>query len=326
MSKQILLTGAFGNIGESTLLSLLEKKYDVRCFDIENKTTRKKSVQLSKIGQFETIWGDTTDKESIRPAIQGVDCILHLAAIIPPASEINPEITEKVNFGGTRNVIELASELDPKPKFVFASSVSISGPRSDKMSPPVTASTPRKPTDKYTHTKVACEELILKSDIPWTILRFAAVPPLALGGDLDPMLFEMPTEQRIEFAHTRDVGQAVANSVEADTVKKILLIGGGKKCQMLQYDFLNNLFQMMGIGKIPREAFKVPEKDDDWYYTDWMDTEESQSLLNYQTRTFEDYLDELKKSIGFQRYIMKLISPLIRRKLLKQSPYLEKNK
>ncbi|MHA2226237.1 MAG: hypothetical protein ACXAC8_13595 [Candidatus Hodarchaeales archaeon] len=35
MSKQILLTGAFGNIGESTLLALLDKEYDIRCFDIE---------------------------------------------------------------------------------------------------------------------------------------------------------------------------------------------------------------------------------------------------------------------------------------------------
>jgi nucleoside-diphosphate-sugar epimerase len=321
MATKILLTGAFGNIGESTLLALLEKKYDVRCFDIENETTRKQNSKLSQIGKFETIWGDITDKESIRPAIQGVDCILHLAAIIPPPSEKSPEITEKINFGGTRNIIELASELESKPKFVFASSVSVHGPRPASVPPPVTANTPKKPTDKYTHTKVACEELILQSELPWTILRFAAVPPLALGGEIDPMLFETPVDQRIEFAHTRDVGQAVANSVEANTEKKILLIGGGKKSQMLNYEFLNGLLKVMGIGSLPREAFKVPETDDEWYYTDWMDTEESQRLLNYQKRTYEDYLIEMKNTIGFKRYFMKLISPLIRRRLLKQSPY-----
>ncbi|MHA1977071.1 MAG: NAD-dependent epimerase/dehydratase family protein [Candidatus Hodarchaeales archaeon] len=321
MSTKILLTGAFGNIGESTLLALLEKKYDVRCFDIENEITRKQYSKLSQIGKFETIWGDITDKESIRPAIQGIDCVLHLAAILPPASEKKPEVTEKVNLGGTRNIIELASELDPKPKFVFASSVSIYGPRPASVSPPVTDNTPKKPTDKYTHTKVACEELLLQSELPWTILRFAAVPPLNLGGDLDPMLFEMPADQRIEFAHTRDVGQAVANSFEADTEKKVLLIGGGKKSQMLQYEFLTGLFQVMGIGQLPREAFKVPENDNEWYYTDWMDTEESQRLLNFQKHTYEDYLKEMKEIIGFKRYFMKLGSPLIRRRLLKQSPY-----
>ncbi|MHA1947574.1 MAG: NAD-dependent epimerase/dehydratase family protein [Candidatus Hodarchaeales archaeon] len=321
MATKILLTGAFGNIGESTLLALLEKKYDVRCFDIANETTRKQNSKLSQVGKFETIWGDITDKESIRPAIQGVDCVLHLAAILPPESEKWPEVTEKVNLGGTRNIIELASELVPKPKFVFSSSVSVHGPRPASVPPPVTANTPKKPTDKYTHTKVACEELIFQSELPWTILRFAAVPPLALGGDLDPMLFEMPVDQRIEFAHTRDVGQAVANSVEADTEKMVLLIGGGEKSQMLQYEFLNGLFQVMGLGQLPREAFKVPEKDDEWYYTDWMDTEESQRLLNYQNHSYEDYLIEMKKNIGFKRYIMKLISPLIRRRLLKQSPY-----
>lgn len=323
MPKLILLTGAFGNIGESTLLALLEKEYDIRCFDLESKQTRKKRSNLSKIGNFETIWGDITNKESIRPVIEDVDCILHLAAIIPPASEANPDLAEKVNFGGTRNVIELASELESKPKFVFSSSVSVTGsrPNISAVPPPVTANTPRKPTDTYTHTKVACEELILQCPLQWTILRFAAVPGLTLGGDLDPILFEIPVDQRIEFAHTRDVGQAVANSVEGDTVGKILLIGGGKECQMLQYDFIDPLFLAMGIGHLPREAFKVPKNDDDWYYTDWMDTEESQTLLQYQSRTYDQYVAEIKKSLGFKRYIMKLISPLIRRQLLKQSPY-----
>jgi hypothetical protein len=72
---------------------------------------------------------------------------------------------------------------------------------------------------------------------------------------------------------------------------------------------------------LPREAFIVPEKDDEWYYTDWMDTEESQRLLNFQKHTYEDFLDDMKKAIGFKRYFMKLIGPLVRRQLLKQSLY-----
>jgi nucleoside-diphosphate-sugar epimerase len=325
MSKQVLLTGAFGNIGESTLLALLDKKYDVKCFDIENKTTRKQYARLSRISKFETVWGDITDKESVRPAIQGIDCILHLVAILPPFSEENPELTEKINFGGTRNLIELATELDPKPKFVFASSVSVHGPRPASVPAPVTANTPKKPTDKYTHTKVASEELISQSELPWTILRLSTIPPLSLGRALalggGGLVFEIPVDQRVEFAHTRDVGQAVANAVEADTEKKVLLIGGGKKCQMVQYEFINSFLQLMGIGQLPREAFKIPEKDDEWFYTDWMDTEESQELLNYQKHTYDDYLNDMKKILGFKRHIMKLFGPIARWQLLRESPY-----
>jgi hypothetical protein len=37
-------------------------------------------------------------------------------------------------------------------------------------------------------------------------------------------------------------------------------------------DILYSVMEVMGIGGFPENAFKVPVTDDDWYYTDWMDT------------------------------------------------------
>ncbi len=321
MEMKVLITGAFGNIGESTLLAMREKGYDLVCFDLENNRTKKKAEELKEKVDFDVVWGDITNKTQIVSIADRVDAIIHLAAIIPPLSEQNPKLARKVNVGGTRNLVEVADGLENKPKFILASSVSTYGPRGpDK--PLVTADTPQKPTDHYTHHKVECEKILKESSLPWTILRLTAIPPLELGTDMDPLMFEIPLDQPMEFAHTSDVGVAFTNCVEADTIGYILLIGGGPECQMYNREFMNKMMDVMGIGTLPEDAFKEPATDDDWYYTSWMDTSKSQELLHYQSRTFDDYLEQLKDKVGFKRHIMKLFSPLIRRIILKNSPYL----
>ncbi len=318
---KILLTGAFGNIGGSTLVALQEKNYEIKCFDIKNKTNQKKQkVFMSEFGEFDTIWGDITSIESLKEVVHDVDCIIHLSAIIPPMSEIQPDVAKKINVHGTRNILELANHIDPKPKLIFPSSVSTHGPRNPD-SFPIRADDLLSPSDNYTHHKVKCEKMIKESELPWTILRVAASPSLVITSKLDPFLFEIPWNQKVEFVHSGDVGRACANSVEANTEQKVLLIGGGKKCQMIYGDFVNGVTESMGIGKFPSTAFRIPRSNNDWYYTDWMDTNKSQSLLNYQTLTYEDYLNELKKHLGVKQYIIKLFGPLIRRQILKHSAY-----
>jgi len=128
-------------------------------------------------------------------------------------------------------------------------------------------------------------------------------------------------DQRIEYVHTKDVGVAIANCVTAETKKKVLLIGGGKKCQMLNREFMTKLLEATGVGMLPDSAFKVPKNDKDWYYTDWMDTSESQELLQYQSLTFEDYLEEFKKKLGIMGKLAKIFRSFAQKLLLKNSPY-----
>lgn len=318
---RVLLTGAFGNIGESTLLALLPKGYEIRCFDLDTKRNRKKASELQAHGNFEVVWGSITEKEQLEPALKDLDAIIHLAAIIPPVSETKPDLARSVNVGGMRNLIACLSDIEKPPKLIFASSISTHGPRSPDM-PAITSATPQKPTDNYTHHKMECETLLRDSPVPWTILRLTAVPPLEISMKMDPLLFEMPLEQKIEFCHTRDVGLAFSNAVEADTVRKILLIGGGPRCQLIYSDFAGKLLTAMGIGMLPEDAFKKANGSDEWFYTSWMDTEESGALLKYQTRTFDEYVAEMKNNVGALRYVIRLFSPVARRVVARQSPYM----
>jgi UDP-glucose 4-epimerase len=316
----VLLTGAFGNIGESTLRALLAQNCRVRCFDLQTKRTEEMATQLKRYGEFETLWGDIRDSSVLKNAVKDIECIIHLAALIPPPSEVNPAFTKEINIGGTINLIKAAEAQPMKPKFILASSISIFGPTMH-LPPPRKATDPLNPTDTYTTTKVECEKALRASTLPWTILRFTAVPPLRIEGEVDKMLFEIPLDQRVEFVHTRDVGIACANAVSADTTKKILLIGGGKSNQMLQRDFIGKMLEAMGVGMLPESAFRVAKKPDEWYYTDWLDTEESQRLLHYQSRTYEQYVEELKKAIGFKRHLARLFRGSAQKRILNESPY-----
>ncbi|MBN1801827.1 MAG: NAD(P)-dependent oxidoreductase [Candidatus Lokiarchaeota archaeon] len=320
MKQKVLLTGAFGNVGQNALKQLLKREHQVICFDLKNKENQNSCKELSKRLQFKTIWGDITNQEDVNNAVNGMDCIVHLAAIIPPLSEKNPELARKVNIEGTRNLINAAKVLPNKPKFIMASSASVFGVTMD-LNPPTTVNTPLNPSDHYSHTKVECEIMLRNSGLPWLILRLAAVSVDKLPNTFDTLLYEMPLEQRIEFVSSKDCGIAFANAVFFEEVDKIFLIGGGEGCQLYQRDFLTGVFDAFGLKMLPDDCFKVPTKKEDWFYIDWMDTKNSQDALKFQTVTFEQYVEGMKRNSKMKRLGMKILGPLAKRTLIKMSPY-----
>lgn len=324
----VFLTGAFGNVGAFTLQQLLEKKYDVTCFDIKTKQNEKTQKKLSKTFSFKTVWGDVTDYTSVSSAMgDSLDCILHVAAILPPISEKHPDLAKNVNINGTKNIIKSAKNLTKKPKIIFVSSISVHGHRMH-LEPPVRADDPFNPVNVYTKTKVEAEKIIRKNGLPWTIVRLGGVLPLNADLKSMPEMFETPYKQRMEFIHVEDVATALANGVEANINEKILLLGGGKDFQYISGEFYQKMLGLFGVKKLPESAFKSarPPKDhpEDWYFIDWMDTEEAQKLLNFQNHTMEDYFNDLKDYVGGVRYLARLFEPLVSRIILKKSPYYKK--
>jgi UDP-glucose 4-epimerase len=308
---KVFLTGAFGNVGTRTLESMIELGHQVTCFDIKTKANSKTAKRYQD--KTKVVWGDLRRPDDITSAIKDQDVIVHLAFIIPPASEKNPDLAKAINVGGTQNLVNALKSLPHPPKLIFSSSISVYGPCHD-MKPPRRWDDPVRPTDNYTHHKVECEKMVRESGLNWAILRFGAVP---LMGQVDPMMFDVPLENRIEFVHPKDVGLAVANAVTSDNVwGKILLIGGGPAGQHNYKTYLTGLMDGAGIGMPPDEAFTTKP-----FYTDWMDTEESQRLLQYQRYSFEQYVAEMPSALGYKYYMSKMLRPLIRKFVLSKSPY-----
>ena len=319
---KVLLTGALGNIGFFTLQALLAEGHDVVAFDLESRRARKLASGVD--GRVQFIWGDLTRPESLRSALEGVDAVIHLAAIIPPFSERVPDLARRVNLDATQNLIAQMEASPTAKRLVFASSQGVFGDVQDR-EPPLRVDTPVSPTDDYGRQKVACEQAIRQSRLRWSILRLAAVTPIHLPMQGPSIMFEFSPDARVEFLHPADAGTAFARAVACEeSIGKTLYLAGGANCRITFYDFVNALMTAIGIGPIPTDAFvrtKPPR-----FFGDWADTEESQRLLQYQKRGLSEQLEDMQKDFGMLVPFIRLVRPLATWFVTRSSPYLQENR
>ncbi len=318
---RVLVTGAFGNIGQAVLEALLHHGHQVTALDVPTPRNRRVA---RRFGPGLTVrWGDIRDAAAVRQAVAGQEVVVHLAFVIPnlsatgKGSEEAPQWAYAVNVGGTRHLIA-ALEAQPKPpRLIFTSSLHIYG-RTQHLPPPRRVSDPPNPAEHYSRHKVEAEALVRASALEWSIFRLAAALPVTLI--LDAGMFAVPLNNRIEFVHRRDVAAAIARAVTSEAVwGKVLHIGGGPRCQHLYGEVAERILTAVGVGMLPAQAFsRVP------YPVDWLDTQESQSLLQYQQRTLDDYLEDLRLALGWRRALVRAWRPLVRWLLLRRSPYLDR--
>lgn len=306
--RRVLLTGAFGNIGRHTLPQLLARGHQVRAlaFDARDRHLEAGTVELVR--------GDVRDRAAMDRAVAGVDDVVHLAYLIPPAAWEDPALAKSINVGGTRTLLDAVKATAPKARVFFASSLDVYG-STTHLPPPRRVGDPLQATDDYSAHKIECEAMVQASGLTWSIFRFADVPPIELRQPI-PAMFKIPLETRIEMIHPRDAGLAVARLLETDAAwGRVLNVGGGPRCQLLYRDYLGRFLEAMGVGALPDEAFgRTP------YCTDWLDTEESQRLLNYQRSSFEDVVAETAALLGWRAPLARLVRPLVRRWILRLSP------
>ena len=148
----ILLTGAFGNIGTSTLKELLERGHWVRCFDLPTRANRAQAQKL--MGQAQVYWGDLRNLDDLRIAMQGVDVVIHLAYVIPTlsatgvSSERDPDWARSINVEGTKNILTAMEEQPDPPSLLFSSSLHVYG-KTQHLKPPRTVIDPAMPIEHY---------------------------------------------------------------------------------------------------------------------------------------------------------------------------------
>ena len=79
---KVLLTGALGSIGFSTLAALLAEGHDVVAFDLESRRAR--SLHPASTDGLASSGATSPVRNRCRHALEGVAAVIHLAAIIPP--------------------------------------------------------------------------------------------------------------------------------------------------------------------------------------------------------------------------------------------------
>lgn len=316
---KILVTGAFGNLGSHTVQALLAQDRKVRCLDLDNPNTRRVAARFGD--RIEVAWGDIRDAAHVRRALEGIDVVVHLAAVIPPLSNEKPDLARDVNVKGTKTLVDACQRMEKPPRLILASTFDLFG-RTMKKEPPRTVNDPIQVSDVYTETKAANEKLVHGCKLDWLILRFTDMPVIGMR-EAHPIMYEIPLDQRIEALHPADAGLAIANAIKARSLwgnkGRTLLIGGGPSCQLTYGEYLGKILEATGVGRLPAEAFTSNE-----YVTDWVDTVESQRLLQYQRHSFDDIVAQIAGILGLRKYFVPLARPFARASMLRLSPYYKK--
>jgi nucleoside-diphosphate-sugar epimerase len=314
---RVLVTGAFGRLGQEGVARLLDEGHSVIAFDVRNRRNEKAAKPFRD--RVDIVWGDIRNAGDIAPSVGVCDAIIHNAGILAPLSENEPELAHAVNVGGTRHILEAMATRESPPVIVFSSTLSVCGPRKPG-GPPFTADDPAVGTDHYTTHKTECERMLRESGLPYVIFRIGvSVGPKAASGDFSPdvfrILFGINPDAHCEWVHPEDVALAQVRAIQTpEAFRKTLMIGGGEGCRLTFREFYEEMFDATGVGRFPPEAYGAGE-----YYTEWMDTTESQALLGFQRIRFDEFIDALRESYRFTRPPTRLVAPLIRRWMLQYS-------
>jgi nucleoside-diphosphate-sugar epimerase len=174
---KVLVTGGAGYIGSVLVRQLLGKGYQVRALD-SLKFGGEALYDVMLHPNFEFMKGDVRNAADVDAALQGIDAIAHLAAIVgDPACKKFSDEAQETNWDGSVNLFEKAEAAGVK-RFVFASTCSNYGKMPDPDSFVVETSE-LNPVSLYAELKVKFEKYLIEarkdSKICSTALRFSTV-------------------------------------------------------------------------------------------------------------------------------------------------------
>ncbi|MFL5982648.1 MAG: NAD-dependent epimerase/dehydratase family protein, partial [Gaiellaceae bacterium] len=183
---KVLVTGGAGFIGSHVVDALVDAGHEPRIFDVVPSPWHEP-------GEIDTFIGDLTDRDAVTRATRGCDAIAHLGAI----ADVNhvaadPAYAERVNAGGTANVLEEA-RTEGVGRVVYASTIWVyDGCNAASVDEESLLALPRHP---YTAQKIAgemyCTSYAELYHVDYTILRFG-IPygPRARPAAVIPQFFK----------------------------------------------------------------------------------------------------------------------------------------
>ena len=315
--KKILLTGASGTVGYEVLKQLCEvlNKYDVTVFDVKSAKTIKKFKPFKN--DIHIVYGDISNEDDLTKACFDKDAVIHLAAIIPPLADENPELSYEVNVYGTERLIRLLEKHSPNAFFLYSSSISVYGDRLNNPMITINDYLNTSKGDEYGKTKILAENSIQNCKLDWTIFRLTAI----MGGHkISKLMFHQPLKTSLEIASPADTARAFINAIDKQEQlsKKIFNLGGGENCRIMYEEFLSRSFKIFGLGKLDFPPKTFAEKNfhcgyyEDGYLLD--------NILNFRKDTISDYFENQKSNVSFfKKMIVSIFHRPIKKYLQRQS-------
>lgn len=230
MARPTLVTGGAGYLGVPAVDELSAAGRTVRVLDVLLHDGQAGRVGALEARGVEVIRGDVRDPAVRRRALEGIDEVVHLAAIVgDPACARDPELAEGVNVEGTTALVLDARGAGVR-RFVFASTCSNYGRLADP-TVPIDENGALSPVSLYARQKVAIERALLngaQAPMEVTCLRFATLYGVALRMRFDLTVNEFTRElwadRRLEvfgeqfwrpYVHVRDAARAIRLVLDA---------------------------------------------------------------------------------------------------------------
>lgn len=268
---KILVTGGSGFIGSHIVEHYQGKAEEIRVLDNLRTGYRKNLDGLA----CTFIEGSITDRELVRKAVQGVDYIFHLAALVSvPESMAKPGECVDINVHGLLNVLEEAAAAGVK-KLVFASSAAIYG---DNPTVPKLETMVAEPKSPYAITKLDGEYYLnlFRSEgrLETAAIRFFNVfgprqDPKGAYAAAVPIFIEKAVkgeditvfgdgEQTRDFIYVKDIVGALTFAAETPGVTGVFNAGYGGQIT------INELArQIIGNAGTPSRVLHAPERPGD---------------------------------------------------------------
>jgi dihydroflavonol-4-reductase len=123
LSTRILITGGTGFLGAYIIQELVQKGYSVRA--IRRSNTVPSFIPAAIMSKVEWVEGDVLDVVALEEAMEGIDTVIHAAAVVSFAKKDSANMYQ-VNVDGTANVVNIALEKNIR-RLVHISSVAALG-------------------------------------------------------------------------------------------------------------------------------------------------------------------------------------------------------
>jgi UDP-glucose 4-epimerase len=193
----ILVTGGTGLVGSRLLRRFVDAGVNCRALVRPGKEVPAGATPAE---------GDLLDADSLKQALEGVSAIVHLAAVFRTQNE---DDIWRANLDGTKNLIAAAKVYAPQTRFIMASTGLVYDADASR---PGLEDDATHPKLAYPASKIAAENELRNSGLPWSILRLPFV-----YGDGDGHLaairdvvarFEWHPAKTFSLVHHRDVARA----------------------------------------------------------------------------------------------------------------------
>ncbi len=195
-NSTVLVTGGTGSFGKAFVANLLSTIPDIKRIVIFSRDELKQwelqqIYPIERFPQLRFFIGDVRDKDRIKRALEGIDTIVHAAALKQvPAAEYNPMEFIKTNILGAQNIIEASLEMDVKKVIALSTDKACA------------------PTNLYGATKLCSDKLFIATnnmkgdrDLKLSVVRYGNV--LGSRGSVVPFFLKKSKEGVLHITDSR---------------------------------------------------------------------------------------------------------------------------